>query len=76
MSDVSPLVAAKRLAADLNLPAQRGSVFVWHTDAGLCLVVAADPEWLENHHFNMHEYLGFPVERRDRLNGIAFPAHH
>lgn len=76
MPEVSALVAAKQLAAELKLPAQRGSVFVWHTDRGLCLVVAADNDWLAHQHFSLHEYLGYPVETRDRIMGVAYGLHH
>ena len=76
MPEVTALMAAKQLAADLKLPAQCGSVFVWYTDQGLCLVVAADHDWLAHQDFQLHEYLGFPVQTRDRIVGVAYQLHY
>jgi hypothetical protein len=71
MGQVTAIKAAKQLAADLNLPSRQGSVFVWHTPNGPSLVIAADRSWLVTHRTVPHEYLGYPVEARDRFEITA-----
>ena len=72
MAPITAINAARRLAAELALPAARGSVFAWAGDGQERIVVRADRQWLRNHRVLPPSFMGFPVTADDPGDVIAY----
>lgn len=70
MQELSPRLAARRLAAELKLPSWKGAVLCVLRPEGHVLVVAAEERW-RKHHKLPTTFCGYPVEADDRLNAVA-----
>lgn len=71
MAETSAIVAARKLAKELDLPKSKGSVFAWFDNGRHRIVVRADKTWLRNHRSLPGSYMGFPVEADDPSDPMA-----
>lgn len=69
----SALMAAKRLAAELQLPRQCGTVFAWGFGPDAHILITCDRHWADKNLSVPREYLGFRVEVQDRVDAVAHP---
>lgn len=62
MPETTAIVAARKLAQELDLPCSKGTVFAWFGGGRERIVVRADRTWLRHHCQLPRSYMGFPVE--------------
>lgn len=62
--------AAKKLAHELQLPSNKGSVFAWIDKEEMCIVVAADLTWLKTNLITIPSfYHGYEVHLVPKIQG-------
>lgn len=71
MAETTAIIAARKLAKELDLPRSKGSVFAWFDGGRQRIVVRADRTWLRHHRSLPRSYMGYPVEADDPSDPVA-----